>query len=131
MPTQPPWEIRVGRKAEVLGDFRVPAHKLQKHALMTFLRALVVRYRTDTPEDMLAFYVNNTRGTPTRLPFAEVTYCEDLDRQRVGYWCGTWESWACAMHEISAEIAAFVKQQREKVRVSEAQTGRGPNRGGR
>jgi hypothetical protein len=58
-----------------LASFRVPVHKLQRNALSAFLRALVVRYRTDTPEEMLAFYVNKTRGAPECLPFAEVRDC--------------------------------------------------------
>jgi hypothetical protein len=102
MPKPPEWEIRVGRKAEILADLRVPVHKLQRNALNAFLRALVVRYRTDTPEEMLAFYVNKTRGAPGRLPFAEVRDCP-LDRGRVGYWCGDWECYAFALRELDAE----------------------------
>jgi hypothetical protein len=60
----PPWEIRVGRKDKILAEFRVPAHKLQKNALYAFLKAMVVRYRTETSEDMLAFYVNKAHGAP-------------------------------------------------------------------
>ncbi len=92
-----PWEITVARKAEILADFRVPVHKLQKNALNAFLKALVVRYSTETPQDMLAFYVNKTRGAPAYLPFAEVSYCHDLGRRRVGYWCGNWDCYAFAM----------------------------------
>lgn len=114
MPKHPPWEIRVGRKTEVLADFRVPAHKLQENARAAFLKALVVRYRTDTPEEMLAFYVNKTRGAPDRLPFAEVKPCKDLDRRRVGYWCGDWECYAFAMQEIDADHAEFIKREIER-----------------
>ena len=105
MPKQPDWEFKVARKAEVLAEFRVPTHKLQKNTLNAFLKALVVRYRTNTPEEMLAFYVNKTRGTPDHLPFAEVHWCSDLDRKRVGYFCGDWECYASAMQEIDADTA--------------------------
>ncbi len=110
MPKQPPWEIRVGRKADILAEFCVPAHKLQKKACEAFLKALVVRYRTDTPEEMLAFYVNKTRGAPDRLPFAEVRNARDLDRRRVGYFCGDWECYAFAMQEIDAGTAEAIKR---------------------
>ncbi len=106
---QPPWEIRVGRKDKILAEFRVPAHKLQKNALYAFLKAMVVRYRTETPEDMLAFYVNKTRGAPTRLSFAEARSCHDLEKRRVGHWCGDWDCYASAMREISAEAADGMK----------------------
>lgn len=110
VPKQPPWEIRVGRKSDILGNFCVPAHKLQKKACEAFLKALVVRYRTDTPEEMLAFYVNKTRGAPERLPFAEVSYTHDPDRRRVGYWCGDWECYAFATQEIDAGTADAIKR---------------------
>ena len=114
MPRQSPWEIRVGRKADILAELLVPVHKLQRQALSAFLKALVVRFSTDTPEDMLTFYVNGTRGLPTRLLLAEVKPCEDLDRNRIGYWCGTWECYAVAMREIPVGHAVWMKEQRTK-----------------
>jgi hypothetical protein len=106
---QSPWEVRVGRKAKVLAEFRVPAHKLQKNTLLAFLKAVVVRYRTESPKDMLAFYVNKTRGAPAPLSFAETKPCHDLAKRRVGYCCGDWECYALAMQEISAEAADGMK----------------------
>ena len=110
MPKQPPWEIRVGRKADVLAEFCVPAHKLTEKGLGTFLRALVVRYRADSPEDMLGYYVNRRRGNPCRLPFVEVTPAHRLDECRVGYLCGNWECYASAMQKIDASQAQAMKE---------------------
>jgi hypothetical protein len=115
---QPPWEIKVGRKAKILAEFQVPAHKLQKNALDIFLKALVVRYRTSTPEDMLPYYVNKAKGEPSRLSFADVTYCYDLDRRRVGYCCGDWDCYAFAMQEIEAHEAEAIRSELRKNRES-------------
>src|SRR5438552_2783008 len=100
MTKQPPWEIQVGRKVEIILEFFVPAHKLQANALKAFLIALVARYRTATPEEMLFYYVNKTRGRPTRLPFANITPTFDFEKRRVGFFCGEWECYARAEHEI-------------------------------
>ena len=105
MTKQPPWEITVGRKGNIIAEFQVPSHKLQKNALAAFLRALVARYRSSSPEEMLSYYVNNTRGAPARLPFAEIVPCHDLERLRVGLQCGGWECYATALHEVSSDVA--------------------------
>lgn len=110
MPKQLHWEIRVGRKTNVLADFHVAAHKLQKNTRAAFLKALVARYSTDTPEEMLAFYVNKTHRAPERLPFAEVRPSYDLDRRRIGYWCGDWDCYASATQEIDAGNAEAMKR---------------------
>ena len=110
MPKQPPWEIRVARKADVLAEFHVPAHKMDVKDLKAFLRAIIVRYRTDSPEDMMHYYVNRRRGHPSRLPFAEVTCVHKLDQQRVGYWCGDWDCYASAMQKIDEAQAQAGKQ---------------------
>ncbi len=117
MPKQSPWQIRVGRKADVLAEFCVPAHKMDVKDLKTFLRALVVRYRTNSPEDMVGYYVNRRRGHPCRLPFAEVTYQYWPDQCRGGYWCGDWECYASATREIDASAAKALK---ELMRASKA-----------
>jgi hypothetical protein len=96
----------------------VPAHKLQRNALEAFLKSLVVRHRTNNPEEMLHYYVNKTRGTPTRLNFAELTPAYDLDRRRVGYFCGEWECYAEAMREIDTEHAEALKRIMEENRRS-------------
>jgi hypothetical protein len=113
MPKRPEWEIQVGRKAEILANFRVPMYKLPRKALQAFLRALVIRYRTDTPEEMLPFYVSKTRGAPDRLPYAEVSDWP-LDRGRLGYWCGTWECYASALWELDAKTLEAVMMEIQK-----------------
>ena len=114
MPKQPPWTITVGRKAEVISEFVVPAHKLQRTALENYLRALVVRYRTKSPEDMLNYYVNRTKGKPTRLVYAELRPYWSFDLRRSGYFCGEWECYASATYEVSAEIAQAVQNELER-----------------
>jgi hypothetical protein len=118
MPKQSPWQIRVGRKAEILAEFSVPAHKLQRHALEAFLKAIVVRYRTNSPEEMVYYYASKTRGLPTRLNFAELTPACDIERKLVGYFCGEWECYAEAMREIDAEHAESLKKIMEENRRS-------------
>ncbi len=110
MPKQPPWQIRVGRKADVLAEFCVPAHKIGVKDLNVFLRALVVRYRTNSPEDMVGYYVNRRRGHPCHLPFAEVAPAHRLDECRVGYLCGDWECYASARQKVDASQAQAMKE---------------------
>jgi hypothetical protein len=110
MAKQRPWQIRVGRKAQIIAEFSVPAHKLQKNALEAFLRSVVVRYRTNNPEEMLGYYVSKTRGRPSRLGFAELSPAYDLDRRLVGYFCSDWECYADAMREIDADHAESLKR---------------------
>ena len=71
-PKSPPWKFSVWRKDEQLAEFDIPAHKLESHEVGRFLHALVVRSRTNSLEEMIKYYVNNRRGHPTRVPFAEV-----------------------------------------------------------
>ena len=119
MPKQPPWEIRVGRKSEVLAEIQVPFHKMGEKDIAAFLRALVVRYRTDRPEDMVSFYVNKRRGNPCRLPFADIKPAYQLEQSRVGYFCGDWECYAFAMHEIDETTAtAMLKTLRQSLKGS-------------
>jgi hypothetical protein len=92
----------------------VPAHRLGKNDLEAFLRAIVVRYRTDEPEGMLNYYVNRRQGYPTRLPFAEVQYCWDFERRRVGYFCGTWECYAEAVQQIDEATATALSRLHEQ-----------------
>lgn len=118
MPKQPPWQIRVGRKAQLIAEFSVPAHKLPKNALEAFLKSVVVRYRTKEPGEMLHYYVSKTRGRPTRLNFAELIPIHDLDRRLVGYFCGEWECYAEAAREIDNEQAESLKRVMEENRRS-------------
>ena len=118
MPKQAPWEIRVGRKTEVLAEFSVPAHKLRTDNVKAFLKAIVIRYRNETPEEMMSYYVNKTRGLPSRLPFADVMRAYDIDRCRVGYSCGDWECYAFAMQEISGAVAQTVKKLLEATKAA-------------
>ena len=109
---QPPWHIKVARKDNVLEEFDVPAHKLGSKEIGTFLRAIVVRYRTETAEDMASYYVNQRRGAPSRLPFAEVSDCYSEDQQHQGYLCGGWEwEWyATAMQDVGPEAATAMRE---------------------
>ena len=117
MSKQPLWEIEIACKADVLAEFTVPVNKMGVNDLKAFLRALVIRYRTNSPEDMVDYYVNRRRGHPCRLPFADVTYKHWLDQCRVGYWCGEWECHATAKQEIDASAAQALK---EHMRASKA-----------
>ena len=120
MPKYPPWKIRIGRKAEIIGEFEVPCHRLGTNDLKTFLRALVVRYRTETPEDMAAFYVNRHRGSPDRLPFADTKPSFDFERCLTGYFCGEWECWAEAMQAITPKQARAIKNVLEETQRGNA-----------
>jgi len=117
-PKQPPWEIRVGRKDKILAEFCVPAHKMQKNDLESFLRAVVVRYQTDGPEDMVVHYVNRRLGPPSRSSFAEVKYGQWLDECRVGYWCGDWECYAYAKHKIDVSVSKWLKKQLQRSKTN-------------
>jgi hypothetical protein len=59
---QPSWKVRVGNKEVVLAEFELPYHRMGNRQIETFLRALVVRYRTDTREEMASYYVNGRAG---------------------------------------------------------------------
>jgi hypothetical protein len=60
----PPWYIEVAKKNKVLARLVVPAHKLPTNALAAFMKALVVRYLTSSPEEMLPFMSAAPRGSP-------------------------------------------------------------------
>ena len=109
MPKQGPWEIRVGRKDDVLAEFSVPHHKMSKKDLNVFLRALVIRYRTDSPEEMVGYYVNKRLGHPSQIPL-KVNSANKLDQHRIGYCCGNWELYAYALHEFDKEQIQAVKR---------------------
>jgi len=121
MPKQAPWTIRIGRKAEILDEFEVPYHKLGVNDLKALLRALVVRYRTKRPNEMVNYYVNRRLGHPQRLPFADVIWAYDLDRCQVGYACGNWDCYATAMHLIPPEQAQAIKNELRRGKVGSSQ----------
>lgn len=106
------------RKTEIIAEFHVPAHKLQKNALLEFLKALCVRYMTDTPEEMLSFYCNKTPGKPARLDWADVQAGWNLERRRIGFYAGNWDCRAIAEQELDAQTAQWIRQQHEKNRQS-------------
>lgn len=116
MSKQPPWKIQVGRKQEIIAEFTVPAHRLGQNDLEAFLRAMVVRYRTDEPQEMVGFYINKRRGNPTRRSDADVRYFLDPDQRRNGYFCGTLECYASATQEIDESTALGLKKIREQNR---------------
>jgi hypothetical protein len=116
MAKQPPWEIKVQCKARTVAEFHVPAHKLQKESLYAFLKAVVVRYRTNTPQEMVGYYLNKTLGLPKRLSLADVKPCHHLDRRRVGYSCGDGDCVAFAMQEVGADVADAATREIERNR---------------
>ena len=100
---RPPWKISVWRKDQQLTSFEIPDHKLGSNEIRHFLHALVVRSRTSSLEEMIPYYVNGRRGSPSKLPFANVqTYLSD-DLREQGYWCGEWECHAKATQTNSDE----------------------------
>jgi hypothetical protein len=113
----PPWEITVARKSDVIAEFQVPGHRFGDREIAAFLRALAVRYRTDTPQDMLDYYVNKRKGRPQRLPLADVQPHLLLEKNRSGFFCGDWECYAMAMQEMApgaAEAARFHVETEQK-----------------
>ena len=118
MPVQEPWKIRVGRKAEEIASFQIPAHKLGSNEIDVFLRALVTRFRTSTAEEMIPYYVNGRRGSPTRSYLAEVQRCWSSDQKEQGKMCGDWECYAIATQKISDEHAAVVIRLRAESRLA-------------
>jgi len=109
MPKHGPWEIRVCRKDEVLAEFCVPYHKMSTGDLSAFLRGLIIQYRTNSPEEMVGYYVNRRLGAPSRIPL-EVMAVNKLDQRRMGYWCGNWDFYAYALQEFDEEQVQAVKQ---------------------
>ena len=118
MPLQQPWKIRVGRKSEEIAEFEVPAHKLGSREIDAFLRALVVRYRTTTAEEMIPYYVNGRRGSPYRSSLANMQQCWSDDQREQGKICGDWECYAIATQTISEVHAALVMRFHEENRKS-------------
>lgn len=115
---QAPWKVRVGKKEVVLAEFEVPYHKMGSRQVETFLRALVVRYRTDSPEEMVPYYVNGKAGHPARMPFANVIHAYSEDQVEQGYFCGEWECFASAMYTIDAAAAEAVRHPIEQNRAA-------------
>jgi len=111
-----PWKIKVCEKAKTLAEFQVPAHKLDRKDLAIFLKALVVRSRTDSLEEMIPFYVNKRRGIPDHLSFAEIRRCNKLEQNRLGYWCGNWDCYAVAMQEFDKALIDSVKKEIQRNR---------------
>lgn len=109
MPKQGPWEICVGRKANVLAKFCVPHHKMSKNDLSAFLRALVIQYRTNDPEKMVGYYVNRRPGHPSRIPL-EIKTVDKIDQRRMGYLCGNWDFYAYALQEYNEELVQEIKR---------------------
>ena len=113
-PKSPPWKFSVWRKDEQLAEFDVPAHKLEAHEVGRFLHALVVRSRTNSLEEMIKYYVNNRRGHPTRVPFAEVIRYSSDEFSENGFWCGEWECYARATQTVTEDVSSILRQIREK-----------------
>jgi hypothetical protein len=74
----------------------------------------VVRYRTDTPQEMLLYYVNNRSGEPSRVDGAEVRHAWSPDHRKQGYICGDLECRATSMRELDDQQVEWVREQVEK-----------------
>ena len=108
MSKQPQWRILVGRKAGLIADFYMPAHRLMVNDIQAFLKAVVARYSSDGPEDMALYYLNKRRGAPSRLPFADVMPVRDPDVW--GYYCGDWDCYASATQVLDEDAAKALKE---------------------
>lgn len=119
MAKRPPWEITVARKADVIAEFQVPSHKFGDREIGDFLRALVIRCRTEDPQDMVGYYVNRRKGHPQRLPFADVIRHYLPEKNRSGFFCGTWDCYAMALQEMApgaVEAVEFHLEQNRRAR---------------
>jgi hypothetical protein len=116
MPLNPTWKIKVGCKAEIIAEFTAPKHRLNGKHLDNFLRALVARYRTDGPEDMLPYYLNARKGGPDRSSLADPRPYPDPERRECGVFCGDWDCYAYATLEISVEQAEALEKNRQQNR---------------
>jgi hypothetical protein len=113
----PPWYIEVAKKNKVLARLVVPAHKLPTNALAAFMKALVVRYLTSSPEEMLPFYVSRAKGEPALRSIgyhAEPIF--DHKTRRYGYFFGDWECYATATYEVDREQADWIERERRRGR---------------
>ena len=94
----------MGRKQYVIAEFTVPYHLLPTKKMEAYLKALVVRYSTDTPEEMLNYYARRRKGQPSTWD-VKVRPDHDLKRNLLGYSSGDWECYAYAMRPIEELLA--------------------------
>jgi hypothetical protein len=99
------WNIRVGRKATIVADFCVPMNKLDGKRVHEFLRTLVIRYTTNSPEDMLPYYVNARRGKPVRRSDLDTKSYIDYEKCLSGICCGDWDCYASAAFQLTSDEA--------------------------
>lgn len=113
MKPMPVWKIMVARKTEIIAELTVPAYRLTEKDLDDLSRALVVRYRNDTVEEMLPYYLNRRRGKPERLNFADPKPYTDEKKLESGVYCGNWDCYAYASQRIGIEHAEAAKVRNE------------------
>ena len=104
------WNITVGKKAKILAKLKAPMHQLGRRDLDAFLKAIVVRYRTENAREMLAYYVNRRKGSIQRAFDApKIVPYFNFEHRWNGVWCGTWDRYARAVYELTAEEAQSIK----------------------
>jgi hypothetical protein len=105
-----PWTFTVVVNGLTTESFDVPAHQLTDEAVKAMLRAIVIRHRTSTAQEMLPYYVNRRRGSISRLPMADVQPAWAPDYTAQGWSCGTQvEAIAYAMRPIDPAQASVVR----------------------
>jgi hypothetical protein len=103
------WKIKVAQKANVLAEFEVPRYRLDGRSLREFLKALVVKARCRSYEEMAPFYINRRRGQMFRDDRTKIIPYFNHELRLNGHFCGEWECYAQAVYEISSEQADAIK----------------------
>ena len=108
------WTIRVGKKAEILAEFQAPMHQLDQNDLRDFLKALVVRHITHDAGEMLPYYVNKRKGSVQRASgTTDIMPYFNFEKRWSGSFCGTWDCYAMAVFNLSAEQAEAIENIQE------------------
>lgn len=113
------WNIKIGKKAEIIECFSVPINKLDGSALRYFLRASVARYAGGEMKYALNYFVNERNGEPQRSADSSVVRVLDPERAVSGYFCGTWECYAEATFELSENETKILKKYFSKIRQTD------------
>lgn len=79
-------EIIIRDGFEGLSRHYVPAHRLPLNRLRECMRALASR--TLTQEETINSFLTRHKGIPSKLPFLEITYENDLKKRQTTYFCG-------------------------------------------
>lgn len=84
----PPWDIVVYVNDVEVSSFQIPNHRLEVGGLHDMMRAIFLRYWTDTPEEMSAYYLNKRSGLPIRSSNPDVRDFFDHESRRKGFLIG-------------------------------------------